>query len=361
MLPVRDLDYELPESAIATAPAQPRDSARLMVVPHDGPPVHTRITDLPSFLRSGDLLVLNVTRVAPARFVGVRADTGGRAEGLYLRDDDAGWVVLLRARRLKSGMRVTLHTADGADAHAALVLGTRVESEPGAWKVQVEGRPGETPRDVLRRVGLTPLPPYILRAREHTGLVVPDEVDQACYQTVFAGDDARSVAAPTAGLHLTPALLDALRAMGVRTAEVVLHVGTGTFKPVETEFVEQHPMHEEWCFMSEAAAEAVRRTRNDGGRVVAVGTTAARTLETYAAGLFGAVPGQWSATRLLITPGFRWRWTDRLLTNFHLPRSTLMAMVAAKVGGAERLVALYTQALREGYRFYSYGDAMLVG
>lgn len=361
MLRTSDLEYELPEASIATTPAEPRDAARLMVVPRDGgPTVHTHIRDLSSYLRPNDLLVLNVTRVVPARFVGVRADTGGKAEGLYLRDDAEGWAVLLRARRLKENVRITLRSPSGADAAAALVLLTRIEGEPGAWRVRVEGRPGESPRDVLHRVGLTPLPPYILRAREHANLSISDEADRARYQTVFAGSDARSVAAPTAGLHLTPELLAALRARGVRTAEVILHVGTGTFKPVETEFVEQHPMHEEWCYMSEHAAAAVGEAKAAGARVIAVGTTAARTLETFAARAFGAAPGQWAATRLLITPGYEWKWTDALLTNFHLPRSTLMAMVASKLGGAERLRTLYAEALCEGYRFYSYGDAMLV-
>lgn len=365
MLRTSELEYELPEASIATTPAEPRDAARLMVVPRDGgAAVHTHIRKLATYLRPGDLLVLNVTRVVPARFVGVRADTGGKAEGLYLRDDADGWVVLLRARRMKAGVRVSLQTLAGGDAAASLLLVAKVDAEPGGWRVRVEGRPGEQPRDVLERVGLTPLPPYILRAREHAHVAVSDAADRVRYQTVFAGADARSVAAPTAGLHLTPELLAALRDRGLGTAEVVLHVGTGTFKSVETEFVEQHPMHKEWCFLSEATAVAVRETRERGGRVVAVGTTAARTLETFGSGAFAAVPGQWAATRLLITPGYEWKWTDVLLTNFHLPRSTLMAMVAAKLGAVEgaaaRLRAVYMEALRGGYRFYSYGDAMLV-
>lgn len=358
MLATAQLDYDLPEDRIATRPVEPRDAAKMLVV-RANEIDHRHVRDLPGYLRPGDLLVLNTTRVLPARFRGERADSRGRVEGLYLRDDGDGWDVLLRARRLREGVRVTLHLESGKRAGASLILVSRIADEPGAWRVRVEGGPGETPRGVLERIGLTPLPPYILRARERHEEKVPDEFDRSHYQTVFA-KEAGSVAAPTAGLHLTPGLLEALRAQGVETTEVVLHVGTGTFKPVETEFVEQHPMHEEWCYVGEAAAEAVRRTRERGGRVFAVGTTAARTLETYGGGINGATPGRPVVTRLLITPGYSWRWVDGLLTNFHLPRSTLMAMVAAKVGGAERLKALYDDALREGYRFYSYGDAMLV-
>jgi S-adenosylmethionine:tRNA ribosyltransferase-isomerase len=360
MLRTSDLDYDLPESAIATTPAEPRDSARLMVVLPGGDVRHARVRDLRHYLNAGDLLVLNTTRVLPARLRGVREDTGGRAEGLYLREMDGGWVVLLRMRRMRPGVRVLLQQEDGRPAGATLVLVRRMDDDPGAWLVEVHGREGETARDVLGRVGLTPLPPYILRAREHAHQRVSDATDRERYQTVFASGEAKSVAAPTAGLHLTPELLASLRAEGVGTAEVVLHVGTGTFRPVEAEFVEEHPMHEEWCFLSVEAAQAIARTRADGGRVVAVGTTAARTLETFAAGLGGAEPGRWVSTRLLITPGFRWGWTDALLTNFHLPRSTLMALVAAKVGSVDRLKDLYALALREGYRFYSYGDAMLI-
>ncbi|CAG0994556.1 S-adenosylmethionine:tRNA ribosyltransferase-isomerase [Phycisphaerales bacterium] len=359
MLSTVHLDYDLPEDHIATRPVEPRDAARMMVVHTGGAVEHRFVRDLPEFLRAGDLLVLNSTRVLPARFIGERADTRGRVEGLYLRDDADGWDVLLRARRLREGVRVTLHREDGKRAGASLLLKARLPDEPGAWRVRVEGGPGESPGQVLERIGLTPLPPYILRARERHEESIPDEFDRSHYQTVFARD-AGSVAAPTAGLHLTPPLLEALGARGVETAEVVLHVGTGTFKPVETEFVEQHPMHEEWCFLGEATAAAVARARARAGRVVAVGTTAARTLETYANALNGATPGYPVATRLLITPGYQWRWVDGLLTNFHLPRSTLMAMVAAKVGGAAPLKSLYAEALNKNYRFYSYGDAMLI-
>lgn len=359
MLRTAELEYELPAGAVATMPAEPRDHARLMVVGSGERPVeHARVRDMGRWLRAGDLLVLNTTRVAPARFVGRRADTGGGVEGLFLREIPDGWSVLLRARRLRAGVCVTLHH-EGAEAGAVLRLIGPAPDQKGAWVVAVEGREGEAAGAVLRRVGLTPLPPYILRARAEREERVADDVDRARYQTVFAEGEEASSAAPTAGLHFTPELLAELREQGVRTAEVVLHVGTGTFKPVETEFVEEHPMHEERCFMSKEAAEEIGRARRAGGRVVAVGTTAARVLETYAHGAFGARAGAWACTRILIAPGHEWRWVDALFTNFHLPRSTLMAMVAAKTG-VVRLREVYGLALEEGYRFYSYGDAMLV-
>jgi len=364
LLRTSDLEYDLPETSIATVPAEPRDAARLMVVDPVGSSVlHRSVRDLPEFLREGDLLVLNTTRVLPARLLGRRADTGGRVEGLYLRSDGAGpdarWIVMLRAKRPRENVRISLTAEGGALADADLVLESPVEGEPGTWRVRVLGRDGEAPGEVLARVGLTPLPPYILKAREHAHRHVADVFDRERYQTVFAGTDAGSVAASTAGLHLTPDLLAKLRAKGIGTAEVVLHVGTGTFKPVETEFVEQHPMHTEWCFMSETTRDAIARTRQIGGRVIALGTTSARTVEAFLADP-QQQPGQWVQTRILITPGYTWRGVDGLLTNFHLPRSTLMAMVGARLGGVDRLKSLYAEAIGLGYRFYSYGDAMLI-
>ncbi|MGH7133707.1 MAG: S-adenosylmethionine:tRNA ribosyltransferase-isomerase, partial [Phycisphaerales bacterium] len=210
----------------------------------------------------------------------------------------------------------------------------------------------------------TPLPPYIRAARKRHGVEVDDAVDRAAYQTVYArGDElsAGSVAAPTAGLHFTPDLLAMLSAKGVDRAEVVLHVGTGTFKPVDTEFVEQHPMHAEWCTAPAATTAAMARARFSGGRVFAVGTTSARTLESFTQAELtpNADASHW--TRILITPGYQWRHIDGLMTNFHLPRSTLLAMVAALLpGGAAQLLDVYREAIVKGYRFYSYGDAMLV-
>jgi S-adenosylmethionine:tRNA ribosyltransferase-isomerase len=242
----------------------------------------------------------------------------------------------------------------------------------GAWICIIEGEGAGQPAPiVLARIGLTPIPPYIQAARRraaaHAGSVASDEetewADRADYQTTYAGgaDRAGSVAAPTAGLHFTPALLDALAARGIARADVVLHVGTGTFKAVEVEDVEHHPMHAEWCEISPATASAIMATRARGGRVVAVGTTAARTLESFgpASSLLASGASGW--TRLLITPGHAWQNVDGLLTNFHLPRTTLLALVAALLpGGAAALRGHYAHAVSQRYRFYSFGDAMMV-
>lgn len=373
LLRTSELEYDLPESAIATIPAEPRDAARLMRVARrgDARPEHASVRDLPRYLRTGDLLVLNTTRVLPARLRGVRADTGGKVGGLFLRaasgqDASPGerrWIVLLQGKRLRPGGLVELFATDNAPAAADLRLVSHASTEEGAWVVQVL-LPDETDDQTLARVGLTPLPPYILAARKHGDIVVSDAYDRDRYQTIYARERG-SVAAPTAGLHLTPAVLAALDTLGVRRAGVVLHVGMGTFKPVETECVEDHPIHSEWCSMSVETRDAILATRRAGGRVICVGTTAARTVESFAklhqAAAGGADVPLGVDTRLLITPGYTWRWTDGLLTNFHLPRSTLLAMCGAMLeGGVGRLKALYAEALAGGYRFFSYGDAMLM-
>lgn len=400
MLRTDSLDYDLPERLIATRPAEPRDSARMLVATTTGEVLsHGAVRDLPRWLGAGDLLVFNTTRVLPARFVGVRRETGGLVRGLYLGPGPGPhlWRCMLRARRFRVGARVVLCDRSGGLSDAALTL---IEREgDGVWVVRVE--PERHAEEVLSMVGLTPIPPYILSARERAGEGWDDARDREQYQTVYA-DEPGSVAAPTAGLHFTPALLSALEAAGVGRADVTLHVGAGTFKPVEAEYVEQHAMHAEWCAMGPGAIERVARARERGGRVIAVGTTAARTLEAYAeaqeggVGVGGAAPAVGGAdgrasgevgslpraieTRLLITPGYRWRWVDGLLTNFHLPRSTLMAMVGARLDGGSRagagagagggvgdadagvarLRAIYAEAIAREYRFYSFGDAMLI-
>lgn len=364
MLRTSDLDYDLPPDQIATLAATPRDAARLMVVDRATGMIqaHAHVRDLPAFLDAGDLLVLNTTRVIPARFEGIRADTGGKAQGLYLTNAShtpRRWVIYLKARRQGSGVRIDLTRAH-EPAGVSLVLESRSDDEAGAWIARVEGvDEHESDAAVLDRVGLTPLPPYILQARKSGHVEVSDAADRDRYQTVFAAGSGSSVAAPTAGLHLTPGLLDELRRKGISRADVTLTVGSGTFKPVETEFVEAHPIHAEWCSMATPTRDAIVRTREGSGRVIGVGTTSVRTIESFA-GL-----GSWTDqldTRLLITPGYRFAWTDGMLTNFHLPRSSLMAMVGAFLGdsGVERLKALYAEAIARGYRFYSYGDAMLI-
>ncbi len=366
-----ELDFELPPELIATRACEPRDAARLLVCSRSDPSrvEHRRVRDLPALLAAGDTLVFNTSRVIPARLIGRNLDTGGRVEGLYLRDAEPEggrpvWEALIKARRFRPGRRIELLDAGDRPSGVTLTLLERTGDEAGAWRVSVECEGAPATPEILDRAGRTPLPPYIRSARRAAGLDVPDADDRARYQTVYAGAPG-SIAAPTAGLHFTPALLDTLASEGVRRADVTLHVGPGTFKPVEAETLEDHPMHAELCSMG---AGAIRAVFGDGagggraGRVVAVGSTAARTIESYAAAIGAGAPAPASLeTDLLIAPGYAWRRVDAIVTNFHLPRSTLLAMIAALFpGGIDRVRAIYDEAVREGYRFYSYGDAMLV-
>jgi len=381
VLRTSELDFELPEDRIAIEPASPRDAARLMVVRRESGTLleHSSVREISRFLRAGDVLVFNTTRVVPARLIGTREDTGGAVEGLFLsRVQNASgerWIALLRAKKVREGMRFKLTDREGAFSGVILTAVNRVEGESGAWVVAVEN---PAKGDALERAGHTPLPPYIIKAREHAQLSPDEENDRVRYQTVYA-DSAGSVAAPTAGLHFTPELLSELHRIGVERVDVTLHVGTGTFRPVEVEIVEQHPMHSERCSMSKDAVHRILRAIQEKRRIIAVGTTSARTLESFAAAFESNGVGEISEpsrvellpdfldTALLITPGYRWRWVSGLMTNFHLPRSTLIAMVSALLHreseaspGAERLLSFYREAIRNGYRFYSFGDSMLI-
>ena len=325
-----ELDYDLPEALIAQRPAEPRDASRLMVVDAAAGTIeHRTFRDLPLFLRPGDALVLNETKVLPAR-LRTRKPTGGEVELLFLRDlgpDHANaWEALARpAKRLKPGLRLL-----AGDAKLDLVenLGE------GRWAVSAPDIPG-----LLEREGRMPLPPYIEATEEA----------EARYQTVYAREPG-SAAAPTAGFHFTEEVLCGAERAGAAVARVTLHVGTGTFLPVRTERLEDHRMHAERYNVPEAAA----RTIGGADRVVAAGTTVARTLETWAA--TGEGSGE---SRLFVYPGYRWLAVDALLTNFHLPRSTLLAMVMS-FGGEDLVREAYRVAVEERYRFYSFGDAMLV-
>lgn len=388
MLRTADLDYDLPAELIAPEPVSPRDSARMLVVSRSDPGrLEDRIVrDLPDLLRPGDLLVFNTSRVVAARLTGRRVPApadgrrrrpasdappagGGRVEGLFLRaPSNTEWVVMLRAGRCRPGDRVELDDAGGSASGVSLELLERsTGDDPGAWRVRVIGAPAPGAsgdhgwEEVLSRVGTTPLPPYILRARRQRGQASDEAADRAAYQTVYAGESG-SVAAPTAGLHFTPGLLSRLAAAGVERAQVVLHVGPGTFKPVTAEVVEDHEMHAERCSIAPGELERIARARAEGRRVIAVGTTTVRALEAYAreAAGTGRVPASLE-TRLLIAPGRAPAWVDGLMTNFHLPRSTLMALVASLLaGGVEQLKRAYAHAAAARYRFYSFGDAMLV-
>ena len=343
-MPTADFDYHLPPELIAQTPLERRDSSRLMVAPLDGgPATHTRFSQLPRYLAPGDLLVFNDSRVIPARLVGRRANTGGRAELLLLDRTSPGvWRALARpGRRLGPGALIEF--ADGPHAMSAEVL----DVEPGGARlVRLRGE------EHLREVGAMPLPPYI-REPLH---------DAERYQTVYSRVEG-SVAAPTAGLHFTPALLDAVRAAGVQTAFVTLHVGWGTFRMVKDDDPNAHEMHAERFSLSPGAADAINAAKREGRRVIAVGTTPTRLLE-HAALLRDdprapvAAGEGWAD--IFIRPGHRFRVIDALITNFHLPRSTLLMLVSA-LAGREQILARYQEAIARRYRFYSFGDAMLLG
>jgi len=339
-----DFDFDLPEHLIAQHPAAQREGARMLALQRaNGAPSHHRVSELPGFLRPGDALVLNNTRVIPARTHGHRA-SGGKLECLFVEPvegADADWLVMMRSgQRPKPGARVRL---DGG--LSLLVLENRAD---GLNLVRAEG--SVPVMEHLRRHGEPPLPPYIRRER-----LAEDDPER--YQTVYARE-AGAVAAPTAGLHFTPALLDAVRARGVGIVELTLHVGPGTFRPVKADHVEEHRMDEERYELGAAAADTLNATRDGGGRIVAVGSTSVRTLETVAdaQGRFAPARGR---SGIYIYPPYRFRAVDAILTNFHLPRSTLLMMMSA-FAGRERLLAAYAEAVRLEYRFFSYGDCMLL-
>jgi S-adenosylmethionine:tRNA ribosyltransferase-isomerase len=337
---VDDFDFELPRHLIAAHPVEPRDAARLLVV---GAALEDRhMLDLPRLLRRGDLLVFNDTRVIPARLVGLRGAT--RFEVTLHRDVGGGaWRAFVKgAKRLKEGDRLVFgegFAAEVASKHDEGDVSLRFEREGSAF------------RDALERFGSMPLPPYIKRPE---GGATRDRRD---YQTIFAAKDG-AVAAPTAGLHFSERLLAALDAAGVERVTVTLHVGAGTFLPVKVEDTRDHKMHAETGFIDEATAHRINAARERGGRVVAAGTTSLRLLES-AGDERGRVSPFAGETALFITPGYRFRAVDRLLTNFHLPRSTLFMLVAA-FSGLARMRAAYDHAIAAGYRFFSYGDACLL-
>lgn len=363
---VAQFEYELPRDRIAQFPVEPRDSARMLV--HEvGRDLsrHGVVKDLPLLLRHGDLLVVNNTRVRSARLLGVRA-SGGRVELLLIGPEPTGvssvsrrWRAMVKpAGRLRIGEEIEL---EGGELSArAIERSKREDGSPGAeWVFEMtsDRNPGELVESAIEKIGRMPLPPYILRDA-HPGHADPRrEADRASYQTIFAQVPG-AVAAPTAGLHFTPDLVRLLGEQGIARAEVTLHVGPGTFQPVTAENVHDHAMHSEEYDLPEATARAVQDTRAAGGRIVAVGTTSARVLESCADEKGRLAAGRGS-TSIFIAPGYRFRVVDVLLTNFHLPRSTLLMLVSA-LAGRERVLRLYAEAITAGYRFYSYGDAMLL-
>jgi len=342
-------DYQLPRELIAQHPLSQRADARLMVVDRrSGSIEHHYVRDLPSLVEPNDAMVFNDSRVIPARLVGLRSQTGGRWQGLFVRkDNETGlWEILSRTRgKLKVGESITLEDRDARPVETLEVI-ARLPDGHLAVRPGSDGEPAE----LLERFGRVPLPPYI---RE--GQMVDDDVKT--YQTVFARDPG-SIAAPTAGLHFTPELLKQLQAKGVQSHAVTLHVGIGTFRPVQTETLDEHEMHYEWASISAETAEKLNAARAAGGRVLAVGTTSVRTLETVAAENDQLI-GWTGMTNLFVRPPYKFGAVDRMLTNFHLPKSTLLMLVSA-FAGRELIMEAYAAAIAEEYRFFSYGDAMLI-
>ncbi|WP_412546280.1 tRNA preQ1(34) S-adenosylmethionine ribosyltransferase-isomerase QueA [Maricaulis sp. MIT060901] len=346
---VTDFDFELPEERIALRPARPRDAARLLHVAAGGALADKGVRDLPDLLQPGDLMVINDTRVIPAALEGIRP---ARAHGgggdvtlevnLHKREAADAWRAFIRpAKRIREGDTVRF---------GELSAVVEAKSDGGDTLLRFD-QSGALLDEAIAATGAPPLPPYIARKR---GV---DEQDNEDYQTLFAREEG-SVAAPTAGLHFTEGLLQTLRDRGVEVVHVTLHVGAGTFLPVKVDDTDDHDMHSEWCTISKAAAQQINQAKADGRRVIPVGTTALRTLESLASGP-GKVEATSRDTNIFITPGYEFRIADALMTNFHLPKSTLFMLVSA-MSGLDVMQKAYAHAIAEEYRFYSYGDACLL-
>ena len=335
-----DFDFQLPEELIAQTPLERRDASRLLTLDRESGAVgHHHFYDLPRFLRPGDCLVLNDSRVLPARLIGHRP-TGGACEVLLLVDKGGDlWECLVRpGRKLKPGAQVIF--GDGQ-------LTATVEEELNDGKRAVRFRYQGIFLEILEQLGRMPLPPYIKAELQ----------DQERYQTVYS-KVVGSAAAPTAGLHFTPELLEQVGEMGVKVCYVTLHVGLGTFRPVKAEEITDHEMHSEFCQISQETADTINETRKNGGRVICVGTTSCRTVESFAAE-DGTMSERSGWTSIFIYPGYKFKVLDALITNFHLPQSTLIMLVSA-LAGREHVLAAYEEAVREKYRFFSFGDAMFI-
>ena len=334
-------DFELPPERIALRPARPRDSARMLVVDGNRPFDDRHVSDLPGLLRAGDVLVFNDTRVIPAQLEGRRGEARIGAT-LHKRIDLRRWQAFVRnAKRLRTGDRV--------EFPAAVTALAEHRHDDGSWTLLFEG--DEPVEILLERAGRMPLPPYIAGKRE------TDEADASDYQTMFAREKG-AVAAPTAALHFTPDLVARLEAGGIGRETLTLHVGAGTFLPVKAEETTEHRMHAEWGRIDGETADRLNAVRAAGGRLIAVGTTSLRLLES-AAGEDGVIRPFEGDTSIFITPGYRFKAIDGLMTNFHLPKSTLFMLVSALMG-LDRMQAVYRHAIDDGYRFYSYGDSSLL-
>ena len=342
-----DYDFELPRELVAQHPLAKRSDARLMLVSRaSGQIEHRHIRDLPEILRPDDCLVFNDTKVIPARLVGRRDRTNARWTGLFLGADEHGaWKILSKTRgKLEPGEAIVVLSWD---VRQTITLRLMSKLEGGVWAARPE--PMGPPLEILGRIGRVPLPPYI-----RDGEMIEEDIEQ--YQTVFA-EHPGAVAAPTAGLHFTPELLATLARMGIAHERVTLHVGVGTFRPITAERIENHQMHSEWCSVSAETAGRLADYKRAGRRIIAIGTTVARTLETAAAG--GEIKAFSGETNLFIRPPYPFQAIDALLTNFHLPKSTLLILVRT-FGGDQLLRTAYEEAIADHYRFFSYGDAMLI-
>lgn len=347
-------DFDLPEDRIALRPANPRDCARMLVVGADGSLADHVVRELPSLLLPGDALVFNDTKVLPARLFGVRERNGNVAKveaTLHMRTGPDRWKAFLRpAKRIREGERLRFG-ADGETTPSDALVAEIAEKGDLGEALLVFDRSGAALDEALHARGHIPLPPYIAAKR------ADDDRDREDYQTIYAREEG-AVAAPTAGLHFTPELMKSIEAAGIERYFVTLHVGAGTFLPVKVQDTEHHVMHAEWGSIASDTAVALNGVRRRGGRIVAVGTTSLRLLES-AASPDGTLAEWHGATDIFITPGYRFRITDLLMTNFHLPRSTLFMLVSA-FSGIETMKKAYAHAIGEGYRFYSYGDACLL-
>ena len=341
-LKTSDFYYDLPQELIAQTPLDRRDGSRLMVLNKEtGETSHHHFYELPNFLRPGDCLVLNDSRVLPARLLGHREPTGGAVEVLLLIDrGNKVWECLVRpGRKVKPGTKLSF--GDG------LLTADVLEEVEGGNRL-IEFHYEGIFLEILERLGKMPLPPYIKAELQ----------DNERYQTVYS-KVVGSAAAPTAGLHFTPELLEKVQEMGVKVCYVTLHVGLGTFRPVKAEDIQDHEMHSEYCMISRETADVINETKKNGGRVICVGTTSCRTIESFAAE-DGTMTERSGWTNIFIYPGYRFKVLDALITNFHLPESTLIMLVSA-LAGREHVLAAYEEAVRERYRFFSFGDAMFIG
>ncbi|MDR1267893.1 MAG: tRNA preQ1(34) S-adenosylmethionine ribosyltransferase-isomerase QueA [Planctomycetaceae bacterium] len=337
-------DYELPPDLIAQNPLRNRSDARLLVVDRKtGKFQHLHVCDLPSLLEPNDCVVVNDTKVLPARLVGTRKKTGGNWEGLFLGfDSNQLWKIIGKTRgKIQSGESVQLQTPEG---HLGFSLEFGTKLNDNSWIVKPQTK--DAPLTALEQVGWVPIPPYI-----RNGRMIPE--DKEFYQTVYALKPG-AVAAPTAGLHFTPQLIDIIKQQGITVTPVTLHVGMGTFKPITVENIHEHPMHAEWCSLTEPTSTALQHCKVTGGRIIAVGTTSVRVLESAA----DLKPFE-GETSLFIRPPYQFKNVDVLLTNFHLPKSTLLILVRT-FGGDELIQEAYREAVQKKYRFFSYGDAMLI-